>query len=365
MKVLSVVWFKVLPAKYGGQKGTALFNQHLGKLTELTCLCSKNNEEENAFSYKVVRTLPTNKWQFINPLIWHTIYRTSKKLEIDALIIEYPYHAISAVITKSFLKTKLVLHEHNIEYLRFKQLGKWWWKVLFWYECWACKRADLILFKTQNDIAEACANFNVNKRKCMVVPYGVVYPSNNFKLEDVRKVYNISATDKVLLFAATLDYEPNANAFVNIVQKLIPALERLGFFYKIIVSGRCVLPQFQFLKKLHHPNLIFVGEVKAVEPFFEVADFFINPVLETNGVQTKILDAISHGCTVIAFDNAAKGINIPVTGNKIFLVKQGDWSAFAACVKHTSNESKTPASFYETYNWDSITKAVVERLKEV
>lgn len=41
MKIVSLVWHRILPAQYGRQKGTALFNQHLGRLAELTCLCSK------------------------------------------------------------------------------------------------------------------------------------------------------------------------------------------------------------------------------------------------------------------------------------------------------------------------------------
>lgn len=39
-KILSIVWYKVLPPVFGGQKGIAGFNKHLAKHHPLVCLCS-------------------------------------------------------------------------------------------------------------------------------------------------------------------------------------------------------------------------------------------------------------------------------------------------------------------------------------
>jgi hypothetical protein len=46
-KILSVVWYKVFPAKYGGQKGIVLFTQYLAQFHEVVLLCSKNNLAED------------------------------------------------------------------------------------------------------------------------------------------------------------------------------------------------------------------------------------------------------------------------------------------------------------------------------
>ncbi len=49
---------------------------------------------------------------------------------------------------KWFTGVKLIVHSHNIEGLRWKTLGKWWWKGLWIYEKWVHRQADLQLFQT-------------------------------------------------------------------------------------------------------------------------------------------------------------------------------------------------------------------------
>ncbi len=73
MKILSIVWFKVLPAKFGGQKGIANFNQYLSRLHPLVCICSADNEPGADIPYKVLPVLPTGKKQLLLPSAWRKI----------------------------------------------------------------------------------------------------------------------------------------------------------------------------------------------------------------------------------------------------------------------------------------------------
>ena len=123
IKVLSIVWYKVLPPKFGGQKAIAFFNENLGKLTSLSCICSRNNETEKA-DYSAYNSLPISKTQFLNPFVWFKIYLVAKKTKSTHLILEFPYHGISGLICKKYLGTKLIINTHNIEFLRFKEQNK-------------------------------------------------------------------------------------------------------------------------------------------------------------------------------------------------------------------------------------------------
>ena len=40
------------------------------------------------------------------------------------------------------------IHTHNIEHLRFKSTGRWWWPLLKWYEKRCFKKTDGIFFIT-------------------------------------------------------------------------------------------------------------------------------------------------------------------------------------------------------------------------
>ncbi|HUQ97349.1 MAG TPA: glycosyltransferase family 4 protein, partial [Chitinophagaceae bacterium] len=222
MRVLSVVWFKVLPPKYGGQKGTALFNQALAPYVELTCICSKNNVATGEESYAIIPTLPVTKLQLLNPICWYRIIRQAQKVRPDFLFLEYPYHGIAALLAQKITGGKLVLHQHNIEFSRFKALGKWWWPLLFNYERWICKKADLVLCKTEKDFQSAHRYFNIARAKSLIVPYGISPGALTETRINIRQLYNILPEEKIFLFAGTLDYSPNADAVENIYNLLAP-----------------------------------------------------------------------------------------------------------------------------------------------
>ena len=199
IRVLSIAWYKILPAKYGGQKGIALFNNELAKHFPLITLCSQNNEQFGEVPYKLIPGLPVSKWQFLSPSAWKKIQRTASKENVTHIILEHPYHGIAAIRARKQTPAKLIVHSHNIESLRFKQLGKWWWRFLAHYEKWVHRCADLNLFKTDSDQHWAINHFGLNIEKCMVVPYGTtVFPfSDNSHLRSIlQKRHSILPHEK-------------------------------------------------------------------------------------------------------------------------------------------------------------------------
>jgi len=66
MKVLSLVPYTIFPAKVGGQKGIALFNEYLAKECDLTCVTIKNNDPQFAKGYKVLNILGNSSLRYIN-----------------------------------------------------------------------------------------------------------------------------------------------------------------------------------------------------------------------------------------------------------------------------------------------------------
>ncbi|MEO8852457.1 MAG: hypothetical protein ABI359_01675, partial [Ginsengibacter sp.] len=54
--VLSIVTYKIFPAKLGGQKGIALFNEYFSKQETLFCFTIQDNDP-SLISYKVFNQL--------------------------------------------------------------------------------------------------------------------------------------------------------------------------------------------------------------------------------------------------------------------------------------------------------------------
>ena len=358
MKIVSLVWFKIFPAKYGGQKGIALFEEHLGKHSEITCICSDDNEKDHCSSLTVLPIIPKGKWQFINVFTWIKILKAIKKEKADIFLLEHPYHALIAAMAKRIYKMKLVLHEHNIEFLRFKNIGKKWWPVLKLVERIASKQSDLIFYKTEQDRLQAIEFFGLNAAKTFVIPYGVEsHEMNPSAKEMICQRHNIPADNKLILFAGTLDYEPNAKAVENIYKEIAPRLSKQNFRFTILICGRNKFQSFAYLNKLKHSSVLMIGEVDCIEDYFMAADVFINPVEEENGIQTKNLEALSYHLNLVCFENTLAGIDQKDLENKVFSVDHKNWDEFAAkTAKSCENNALTMVAFFENYSWESIAK---------
>lgn len=371
MRILSIVWYKVLPAKFGGQKGIACFLHHLAKHAELDCLCSRNNEQTAASGYSVIPELPLSRLQFFNPIVWLKILRRARKKKYDWIILEHPYHAFAGLLARLFTRSKLAVHCHNIEASRFRETGKKGWRLLQLYENFALRRANLVFVKTEADRDYLINRLPVLPEKILLVPYGIDPAEKKTDRHAARFVlkerHGTGEAEKIFLFAGTLDYLPNARAVENIYKKLAPLFQsKMSFVYRIIICGRNQDPRFAYLHSFKDDRVIMAGEVDDINTYFAAADVFINPVETGGGVQTKIIDAVHAGLPVVCFEQMPEGIPPATVAGKLFPAQKKNWEEFAnqaawCCVQPPA---PVPAAFYERFSWPVITAKVAAFLKE-
>ncbi len=356
---LSIIWYKVLPAKYGGQKGIARFNHYLGKKVNLTAICSADNHTADPLSYSILPQLPVSKIQFFNPGVRKMIKDNLAKHPYTHVILEHPYHAWLGKY-KSKFNFRLIVHAHNIEYHRMQQRKKWWWPWVKYTEGKAFSYADFILFKTENDKLLAQQIFKVPERKCVSVPYGIEVKESPeaasvIRIKElIRAKHQILPGEKILLFAGTPDYEPNLIALENIISKVLPALRlRAAFRFKILICGHQQPATIEKFKS--EKEMIFTGFVDSIDEYMQAADVFINPVLLGSGIQTKNIDAIANGLSVAATKFAATGLPAYLTGNKLMVSNNEDWDQFAQnIIQLCQNPYPTPLQFYTDFYWGNI-----------
>lgn len=366
IRVLSMVWYKILPAKYGGQKGIASFNQYLAQHLPLACLCSENNSP-GTLPYKLIPELPVSKWQFLSPAIRKKLRQTVVAEKATHIIVEHPYHGLAAIKTRKQTGAKLIVHSHNIESERFRKLGKWWWPLLSRYEKWVHREADLSLFKTENDQQWAIDHFGLQPQKCMVAPYGtapISFTDNASTKKKIQERHSLLPEEKIILFAATLDYQPNAKAVESIYKQIVPRLPAANADFKVIICGRNSKSEFQYLQSLENKNVIMAGEVENIDEYFEAADLFINPVNSGGGVQTKNIDALAHHCSIVCFDGwIDKNIQALAPG-KVFTAPGGNWDEFVHQILIASQQRlPTNPLFFKAYSWEEIARRVAERIR--
>jgi len=359
---MSLVWYKVLPPVFGGQKGVAYFNEALGKVANLVCVCSKNNTPEAAGSYKVYNRLPVSKAQIFNAIVLYKLIRFARQHNITHVMVEHTFHALAALLLRYLGNCTIIFHVHNIEYQRLKNLGKWYWRGVYFLEALCYKVGSEFLFKSHEDQQEVCRFFNVDPRRCFFVPFGITPSTPAYETPLVKATikakHGIDNNDALLLFTGSPGYPPNQKAVADLYQYLLPLLPP---GYTIIITGAST-SHFSFEDK---PNFILAGTVPDLQEYYTAADVFINPVDTGGGVQTKTLEAIAHHLNVVCWQNKTNGIDPLVVGKKLFTAVPENWSDFLLKIE-TAMECKepTPVSFYAYHSFDRHVRLLADRIKK-
>ena len=361
VKVLSLVSYKFLPPDMGGQKGIAYFNRYLSKKIDLVCVTTQENTNIETEGYPVKNILSNSGLRYINPFYFFTLSRIIREDKITHLIIEHPYYGWMGILLKWFCKIKLIVHSHNIEGLRFKSTGKWWWGILWHYEKFTHRNADLNFFIHDNDRNYAIENFKLVPEKCITITYGFEHSSvpSADERTAARKLicntYNIPSSEKILLFNGTLGYKPNLDAVDIILEKINPILlADKNFKYKIIICGNKLPADYKGLIDYKEKNIIYAGFVDDIKLYFKGTDIFINPVIDGGGIKTKLVEALGYNLSVISSRSGAIGIFAEATGGKLKVVDDGDWSAFVQQVILLYTDITTAPGFFDHFYWGNI-----------
>ncbi|MDE3214370.1 MAG: glycosyltransferase, partial [Bacteroidota bacterium] len=172
VNVLSIVSYKILPPKFGGQKGIALFNENLSRHQHLICYTITGNNPSEA-SYEVINEMGTGKFRYINPGYFFTLRRIISDRKITCLVLEHPYLGWLGLLLRRFCGIKLVVHTHNIESERFRSTGKWWWKMLWRYERHTLRSANMVFCISESDREYFISKYGVKPERSAVITYGI------------------------------------------------------------------------------------------------------------------------------------------------------------------------------------------------
>ena len=362
--IAALVSYKIYPAKMGGQKGIALFYKYLSRLLPVTVISTSNNEPPTGEGINFLPVLGHSKLRYINPFLFFRIRTILRKNNCTHLVLEHPYYGWLGALLKWSCGIKLIVHSHNIEALRFKSTGRWWWKILWQYEKFTYRKADIKFFINNEDREFALNNFSLNPAACHTVTYGFEIDKMPLAQErkdakkELQKIHSINENEKILLFNGTLDYKPNQDAVDIILQHINPVLlSYRGFAYKIIICGKGLPQAYNELKNYAEKNIIYAGFVDDINIYFKGADVFINPVTDGGGIKTKLVEALGYNLSAVSTKNGAIGIPLTLTGNKLYIA-DNRWGDFANTIMQVDSDEHIPPSFFEHFYWGNIAAKV-------
>lgn len=360
--------YQYLPYFSGGQKSIAQFLEYLGYQTDLSVITVPGNDETLAASYKLFPLLKKKASRYYDRSLISKISKFVKEQSTETIIWEHPYYAWLAFRVRKKTGVRTIFHTHNIEYKRFRSLGKWWWPILRIYEKWCFKKADYLFFIAPEEMEFAIKKWKIDPAKCQVVPFGVPISTNPEDKGECKKIicenHGIDSSENILLFNGLLNYKPNLDALKAILENINPyLLQQTAFRYKILICGKGLPEEMNSLKSYAGKNIIYAGFVDDIETYFKGSDIFLNSVQSGGGIKTKMVEAIAFGTTVISTETGAAGMDRNAAGDKLIVVKDGDWKKFReAIIANSNNTSSSADGFYNIYSWEKIIQRIIKVL---
>ena len=359
--VLGLISHKVFPAQMGGQKCIAGFYAHLSKRVPVILAASRENKDSSENPYPVLPFLYNHWWGFMNLFRLYRLHKLIREKKITVLIVELSYFGWLGLLLRRITKVPVIIHSHNIESLRFKDLQKSWWRLYELYEKRIHRKANHSFFITEEDRNWAISHWQLPPSTCSVITYGteLTEPSKFEEKESYRNQllaeYSLEASTRLFYFNGSLDYLPNTDALRIILNELIPLLHSVDFRFRIFVSGANLSDQWK-QALAGYPEIIYIGFSSNPKKFYIGADCFINPVTLGAGIKTKLVEALAYNQASISTKAGAKGIDANMIGGRLFLVDDYDWYRFAAAMvkMDLSKIGNTSADFYKEFNWDNI-----------
>lgn len=337
----------------------ALFYQFFSEKRDVTLICTSNNTKPVNAKYTIAPLLGHSVLRYINPFLFWKIRAFINNNKIGVIIFEQPYFGWLGYLLKRFLKVKIIIRSHNIEGLRFKSLGKWWWKVLWHYEKWIYSLAHFTFFIQKNEKEYAIENFHIDPDKTAIITSGITWqqPPAVEEREDakrrLRALHTLSEGEVIILFNGAYDYKPNRDALETIIYAINPVLVlKAAFKYKIIICGRNIPNE---ISKQTFQNIILAGFVEEIDTYYKASDIFINPVNDGGGIKTKLVEALGYNITSVSTVNGAIGVDTAICNGKLLLSDNNNYDDFALkIVEAFKVQSKIDQEFYNHFYWGNI-----------
>lgn len=123
-----------------------------------------------------------------------------------------------------------------------------------------------------------------------------------------------------LIFAGQMDYAPNVEAALRVIDRLLPEIQKTLPKATFHVVGRN--PAEELVERHGHNGVFVWGGVEDIRTYLAAADLALIPLEIARGVQNKVMEAMAMALPVVLTGDAATGIG--AQDGKHFMVADSD-----------------------------------------
>jgi len=296
------------------------------------------------------------------------------KEKVDAIIHEHDvifcdHYVMFQYIPKHY-KGKIILHEHNCEYLIWKRYADIERNLLKKiallnqayriksYERKICAKANLIL-AAPNDTDEL-KQIGADGAKFLET-----YHLGDDRLLE-QPALEFEDSKHCLLYIGTLSWEANIDGLIWFYQTIWPLVKQQHSDIKLYIVGKN--PDHRIKEIAAKDNtIILTGFVENLEPYFQKCRVFITPLRFGSGIKVKVVNALYRGIPCVTTTIGTEGLKV-VDGEHIFIKDHPEDYAAAIHIlledrqywNLLRNNARGIARKYYTWNYvlENIKKAI-------
>jgi glycosyltransferase involved in cell wall biosynthesis len=171
----------------------------------------------------------------------------------------------------------------------------------------------------------------------------------------------IDVQPNTLFHLGSLDWQPNIEAVLYFIEKILPQIQSERPEIEFHVAGKNTP---DVIKQYHNPPHIIVhGEVEHAPTFMQTYDIMVVPLLSGGGMRLKMVEAMALGKPIVTTSVGIEGI--PAKHETHAVIADTDKAFAKAVLQLMDNTSKKNALGTEAqifvqryFNWDSIIQDV-------
>jgi polysaccharide biosynthesis protein PslH len=291
----------------------------------------------------------------------YTTYSREMQRAIDRLFGARPFDVVQLESTLVWPfrfpeEPRVVLDEHNVDYETYSRmregtrspLRKAFYRVeqarVRRYEQEAWRRSSGCVLTSARE--EAMVSEAAPETPTAVVPNGVDTEYFRPGQHEVRP--------RTLVFNGLLDYRPNLDAALFLVEEVLPLVQRSHPEARVVIVGRGGPAE---LAQLRRPHVEATGEVPDVRPFLEQGEVVVVPILAGSGTRFKVVEGLALEKPMVSTAVGCEGIGVE-DGKHLLIADTPE--AFAAAIVRLFDDAafarslgRTGRDFVEReYSWD-------------
>lgn len=304
----------------------------------------------------------------------YTTYSREMQEAIDRLFASSPFDVVQLESTLVWpfrfpSGTQIVLDEHNVDYETYARMREGTRsplrKAFYLIEEARVRRYEQDAWRHASGcVLTSAREETMVKEAAPRVPTTVV--PNGVDTEYFRPG-SIEVEPRMLVFNGVLDYRPNLDAALFLVDEVLPRVQTTYPDARAVIVGRGGAEELRLFRR---PNVEATGEVPDVRPYLARAEIVVVPILAGSGTRFKVVEGLAMEKPLVSTAVGCEGIGVE-DGKHLLVANTAE--PFAAGISRLFDDGPLARSLGQAgrrfveleYSWDRAGERLQELYDEV